>query len=113
VLWGLSSFGFTSEIAALHIIGIGGVGGMTLAVMSRAALGHSGRPLVASRPVAAAYALLALTAAVRWLAEVTHPESYLILMAGISLMWAAVFLIFTLSLWPALTQPRVQGSGPA
>ena len=111
VLWGLAAFGATSELAALHIIGIGGVGGMTLAVMSRAALGHSGRPLVAPKAVSAAYALLALTALVRWLAEVTAPDSYLILMAGISLMWAGVFLVFVLSFWPALTQPRLSGSG--
>ena len=48
-----------SEIAALHILGIGAVGGMTLAVMSRAILGHSGRPLVVDRATTAWKELLA------------------------------------------------------
>jgi uncharacterized protein involved in response to NO len=48
--WGLAQLGLTSEIAALHLLGIGGVGGMTLAVMSRASLGHTGRALVAPGP---------------------------------------------------------------
>ena len=59
ILTGLALLGFGSEIAALHVTAIGGVAGMTLAVMSRATLGHSGRPLVAPLPLALAYALLA------------------------------------------------------
>ncbi|MFZ1348924.1 MAG: NnrS family protein, partial [Tabrizicola sp.] len=53
---GLAQLGLTSDLAALHLLGIGGVGGMTLAIMSRATLGHTGRALVAPRPVALAYA---------------------------------------------------------
>lgn len=109
ILWGAAGLGLGHEVAALHVIGIGGVGGMTLAVMSRAALGHSGRPLVAPRAVALSYGLLALTALARWLVPILSPDAYFPLMAGISLLWGCVFILFVLSLWPALTQPRVSG----
>ena len=36
--------------AALHALTVGAVGTMTLAVMTRASLGHTGRPLTAGRP---------------------------------------------------------------
>ena len=108
ILWGAAALGFGDEISALHLIGIGGVGGMTLAVMSRAALGHSGRPLVAPRAMSVAYGLLAVTAVARWGAASVGTEAYFVMMGGISLLWALVFILFTLSMWSALTQPRVK-----
>ncbi|HAT87159.1 MAG TPA: NnrS family protein, partial [Rhizobiales bacterium] len=42
--------GVAMESAALHILAIGAVGCMTLAIMSRASLGHTGRPLTV-RPI--------------------------------------------------------------
>ncbi|HRY06063.1 MAG TPA: NnrS family protein, partial [Hyphomicrobiaceae bacterium] len=39
-----------SEVSALHALSTGAVGTMVLAVMSRASLGHTGRPLVAPAP---------------------------------------------------------------
>jgi uncharacterized protein involved in response to NO len=49
----------------LHALTIGAAASMILAVMSRAALGHTGRALVASRPIAIAYLLLCFAALVR------------------------------------------------
>lgn len=108
ILWGAAAFDFGDEVSALHLVGIGGVGGMTLAVMSRAALGHSGRPLVAPKAMSLAYGLLAVTAFARWGAAMVETETYFVMMGGISLLWALVFILFTLSMWPALTQPRVK-----
>lgn len=108
IAWGLAGYGLGSEVAALHLLGIGAVGGMTLAVMSRAALGHSGRALVAPRPVAAGYALLALAAVLRWVGAQPAAAglSGLAMLAAAGL-WTAVFAAFTVSLWPALTGPRL------
>jgi uncharacterized protein involved in response to NO len=44
------------ENAALHALSVGAIGTMLLAVMSRAALGHTGRPLRAHAPTVGAYA---------------------------------------------------------
>lgn len=106
ILWGAAAFGLGQEIAALHFVAIGGVGGMTLAVMSRAALGHSGRALVAPKPVVAAYGLLAVTAVLRWATGLLEGDWYFVVMGAISAMWALAFILFVVSLWPALTKPR-------
>lgn len=103
---GLAQLGLGSELAALHLIGIGGVGGMTLAVMSRATLGHTGRALIAPVPVALAYGLLPLAALAR-LAAVSLPglaEPALLLSGG---LWVLAFSLFLLALWPAFWGPRL------
>lgn len=106
VLWGLAGLGMGDEVAALHVVGIGGVGGMTLAVMSRASLGHSGRPLVAPGPVALAYGLLVLTAILRWIGAGLDGAAYLPFMAFVSLLWAFVFMLYLGALWPTWLKPR-------
>ncbi|MBV2361641.1 NnrS family protein [Thalassococcus sp. CAU 1522] len=108
MLWGASWLGIGSEIAALHLVGIGAVGGMTLAVMSRAVLGHTGRALVASRGVVLAYAAVAAAALLRWLASgplvIWHME--LTLISGA--VWCLAFAAYLVAMLPALTGPRQQ-----
>ncbi len=44
----LAALGWIAGASALHVLTVGAIGGMTLAVMTRASLGHTGRPLMAS-----------------------------------------------------------------
>lgn len=94
------------ESAALHLLAIGAVGGMTLAMMSRAALGHTGRPLRAPTPVALAYALVALSALIRFAGPVVLPVFYAEALRLAALLWITAFALFALSYWPILTGPR-------
>lgn len=105
VLWGLSLWGLGSEVAALHVLGIGAVGGMTLAVMSRAVLGHTGRALVAPGAVALAYGLVALAAGLRWLASTLSGEVYFPAMLVTGGLWIAAFTLYCAALWPAFAGP--------
>lgn len=106
VLTGFAALGIGSEMAALHVLGVGAVGGMTLAVMSRATLGHSGRPLIAPRPVALAYGLIFLAAAVRWgassLGDAAHDPGVLI-SGG---LWILAFVLYVAGLWSAFWGAR-------
>lgn len=106
LLWGLAGFGIGSEVAALHVLGIGAVGGMTIAVMSRATLGHSGRALVAPWPVAVGYALVAAAAVLRWFGSTLPGDFYFPVMLGAITLWTLAFALFVVSLWTALTGPR-------
>ncbi|WP_299661587.1 NnrS family protein [uncultured Ruegeria sp.] len=106
ILWGLAVLGFGSEIGALHLLGIGCVGGMTLAVMSRAALGHSGRALVASPPMATAYGLMASAAILRWVGSALN-QGYLIAMLASDGLWISAIVLYLIAMWPALTGPRL------
>jgi uncharacterized protein involved in response to NO len=55
--------------AALHALTVGAIGTMTLAVMTRASLGHTGRPLTAGPVTAAIYGLITVAAALRFVAR--------------------------------------------
>lgn len=95
------------EAAALHVMAIGAIGGMTLAVMSRAALGHTGRPLVVKRPVAHAYVLVAFAALVRSFGLVVAPDHYFTVMFVSGALWIAAFVIFVAVYAPIVMSPRV------
>jgi uncharacterized protein involved in response to NO len=53
---------------ALHALTTGAIGTMTLGVMTRASLGHTGHPLVAGRGTTTIYVLVTLAALLRLLA---------------------------------------------
>lgn len=110
LLTGLAAFGVGSAVAALHVLGIGAVGGMTLAVMSRATLGHSGRPLVAPPAVALAYGLLPLAAALRWAASEDMGAWYFPGVLAAGLLWTLAFALFVAALWPAFWGPRAEAA---
>ncbi|WP_319824466.1 NnrS family protein [Thalassovita sp.] len=99
ILLGLAWLGAGSEVAALHFLGIGGIGGMTLSVMSRAAIGHAGRALVAPRPVALAYALVPAAAVVRY-AGSTLPDLYFSAVLAAGAIWIAAFVLYVAAMWP-------------
>ncbi len=101
--------GILPESAALHALAVGGVGGMTLAVMTRAALGHSGRALVVARPIAWAYGMVALAAALRVFAPALVPGLYMTWILGAGAVWTLAFLIYLAVYWPVLTGPQVRG----
>ncbi|WP_460450013.1 NnrS family protein [Alsobacter sp. SYSU BS001988] len=107
VLGALAAFGVVPASAGIHAWTVGAVGLMTLAIMSRASLGHTGRALVASRPVQIAYGLLGAAALARICAAI-HPAAAFGLLHAAALAWAAGFLVFALSYWRVFTGPRLR-----
>lgn len=103
--------GIVAESAAMHGLAIGAVGGMTLAVMSRAALGHSGRALQVAKPIAWAYALVGLAALLRVLGPILLPGLYMTWILGAGVAWTLAFLLYLVVYWPVLTQPSAQAQG--
>ena len=93
----------------LHGIAVGAVGTMTLAVMSRAALGHTGRPLRASAPVVASYVLISAAASVRLTGSLLTAELYSTALLVAALLWTAALSIFCCVYAPVLTRPRIDG----
>ena len=104
-------FGAFPEAVALHALGVGAVGGMTLAVMTRAALGHTGRPLAVTRPIALSYGLIALAALMRVFAPVLLPVFYLELILAAGALWMIGFGVFVAVYWPILTGPPLSAGG--
>lgn len=106
VLMGLSHFTALSEVGALHVLSIGGIGGMTLAMMSRATLGHSGRELVATWPIATAYALIPLATLLRWLGSEFSGAIYFPAVLAAGALWMLAFGLYVGALLPAFLGPR-------
>jgi len=100
-----------SKFIAIHALGFGGIGLITLSMMSRVALGHTGRNI--HQPPAVmplAFVLLMLGAAVRTLLPLIDSSHYLLWVGVSQLLWLAAFAIFTWVYFPILTQPRVDGA---
>lgn len=106
VLVGISSFGAVPASAGIHAWTGGGVGLMTLAVMSRASLGHTGRPLRATPAVQVVYALATASVLVRICAAL-HPAWTGSLLPAAGILWATAFLGFAALYWRVLTGPKV------
>ncbi|SMF51301.1 uncharacterized protein involved in response to NO [Tistlia consotensis] len=90
---------------AIHALTAGALGSITLAVMTRATLGHTGRPLTAGAATLAIYLAITLAAATR-LAAVLLPELMLPLLAVSGTAWVAAFAGFALAYGRALLTPR-------
>ncbi len=101
--------GALAPVAALHGITIGAIGTMTLAMMSRASLGHTGRPLEVGPAMAAAYLLPSLAALVRLLTPIVAPGAYAASITVSGLLWTLAFAIFAGLFSPILVRPRIDG----
>lgn len=92
---------------AFHALGTGAAGTMILAVMSRASLGHTGRPLTASRAIVWSYVLVSLSALLRVLGPLALPAASSIFQLAAGMAWIAAFGLFAAVYGPILTTPRV------
>ena len=98
-------FAFLPSSAALHALTAGGAGTMTLAVMTRATLGHTGRPLVAGPGTNTIYLLVTLAALLRVLAPLAGEAMMTVLdLAGAA--WSLAFGLFAVLYGPVLARPR-------
>jgi uncharacterized protein involved in response to NO len=105
VFLAFAAIGMVPTSAGLHAMMIGCVGLMTLAVMSRASLGHTGRALVASRPVQLIYLLVIVAAAAR-VAAALMPAASALLLHLAATAWGLGFLGFAVEYWKVFTGPR-------
>ncbi|WP_342729078.1 NnrS family protein [Bradyrhizobium sp. B097] len=91
--------------AGIHAWTGGAIGSMTIAVMTRASLGHSGQALSASTATRAVYASIVIAALARICAAVDPTYSIpRLAIAGIA--WTGAFLGFALAYAPLLCSTR-------
>ncbi|HWB45247.1 MAG TPA: NnrS family protein [Hyphomicrobiaceae bacterium] len=90
---------------AMHAWTAGAIGTMTLAVMTRASLGHTGHDLHAGAITQAIYAAV-LTGTLARLLLPFAGSAYEPVLHTASLLWAAGFLGFALTYGPILARPR-------
>lgn len=107
VAMSLSALGSMSLISALHLLTVGAIGNMTLAVMTRATMGHTGRPLRATKVTVAAFVAVFVAAAIRPLAEMA-PDYYFLVLGTSGGAWIVAFLLFCAEFGPMLLGPKLQ-----
>ena len=103
-----AAFNLASAGAWQHALGVGAMGTLILGVMTRVALGHTGRPL--SLPQFGIVIYMAITVAA--LARVLAALQLLDYRAGLlvaAIGWSLAFGAFILIYWPILTRPRADG----
>jgi uncharacterized protein involved in response to NO len=94
---------------AIHALTVGAMGTMTLAVMTRASLGHSQRPLTAGAGTLAVY-LLVLTAAVARIAAPLLGNGYMAALEIAAGAWIAAFALFLVLYGPLYIRRPSRGA---
>jgi uncharacterized protein involved in response to NO len=94
-----------SPAAGIHAFGAGAIGTMTLAVMVRATLGHTGRALAARKAGCFVFAAVVAAAAIRIAAALGLPGDWAIHLAACA--WALAFLGFGVLYGPMILRPRI------
>tara|TARA_B100001939_G_scaffold310221_1_gene291950 strand:+ start:3709 stop:4863 length:1155 start_codon:yes stop_codon:yes gene_type:complete len=94
---------------ALHVFTVGAAGSLTLGVMSRASLGHTGQPLKNEVILTAMFVLINLAALSRGVLPLLTPESFLLLMSLSGVFWFVAYGLFLVRFTGDLMRPRQDG----
>jgi uncharacterized protein involved in response to NO len=97
--------GIVPASAGIHAWMVGAAGMMTLAVMTRATLGHTGRALVASSVTQGLYVLVGCAALLR-VAAALEP-SVIVLLYLAAAAWSLAFFGFVATFGRALSTPKI------
>ena len=106
--WGLAERLGWLPSDVLHLLSIGAISGMILAMTARVSLGHTGRVLASGPMINTAFALIGLAAVARFL-PVLLPLWRLELYYLSAIAWVLAFVIFILCYWKILTTKRADG----
>jgi len=106
----VAAAGLISPGAALHAFTVGAIGMLTLGMMARVALGHTGRPLEPARVMGLAFVLVVAAAGVRVAgATLAAAEWYIWSVSLSGALWGGAFAVFVAVYTPILLRPRVDG----
>ena len=94
---------------AWHLLTIGAMGGIILAMISRVSLGHTGRPLSPPKIIVISYFLITFSALIRFFGPWLIPEKTILFIDISGSFWIVAFLLFAVSYGPMLVKARKDG----
>jgi uncharacterized protein involved in response to NO len=94
--------------AALHALTVGSMAGLIIGMITRTALGHTGRPLKAGSAETTMYVLVQVGAVARLCAALAPAVREHALLAA-TLCWSAAFLLYLAVYGPYLYRTRIDG----
>ncbi len=108
-LKGLSSFGYLPPSAALHAFTAGCIGTMIYGMITRVALGHTGRPIQPRPVIQAGYLAITLSAIIRVIWPIALPAQAVAGFVISGSFWIGAHLVFLAVYAPILWSPRADG----
>ena len=109
LLRGLAEMGLVSSSAAVHALTVGAMGGLIIGMITRTALGHTGRKLKASRTDTVCYLLVLAAAVIRVWVPLLMPAQLVQAVLCSAALWSAAFALYAVTYWPVLTRIRADG----
>jgi uncharacterized protein involved in response to NO len=99
-----------SDFLPIHAFAVGGIGIITMSMMARVTLGHTGRNVQQAPPIMAfLLGAMVLTATIRIFFPLMDPGHYQLWITISGIMWIISFSLFSIIFIPMLLKPR-QGS---
>ncbi len=92
-----------------HLLTVGGMGGLILAMISRVSLGHTGRTLTPPKTMNIAFVAISLAALVRAFGPWGFPQFSGIFYDVSAFLWFIAFVIFAFHYGPMLVKARIDG----
>ena len=109
LLRGLAELGLVSSSAAVHALTVGAIGGLIIGMITRTALGHTGRKLKASRTDTVCYLLVLASAVIRVFVPLFMPSQLIHAVLWSAALWSAAFALYAVAYWLVLTRIRADG----
>ena len=109
IIKALILFNLDLAIYAYHAFTVGGIGMMTLGMMARVSIGHTGREMVLNSWMVLAFIILNVATIVRVILPMFLHDYYLQLIQLASILWIISFLIFAYAYTPMLLKARIDG----
>ncbi len=107
LLRAMAEFDWVASSVATHALTAGAIGCMVIGMMTRTALGHTGRPLRAGTTELLCYVLVAAAGLVRVVLPLLAPQWLLQAVLVSALLWAAGFGLYALRYWRILAWDTV------
>ncbi|HJV85090.1 MAG TPA: NnrS family protein [Noviherbaspirillum sp.] len=108
-LLSLAALNLTTTSAAFHALAVGSIGGLIIGMITRTALGHTGRPLAAGRSELVMYLLVQAGVVTRLLAAVDAFGARNALLVIAAVCWSGAFLLYAAVYGPYLVRARIDG----
>lgn len=104
-----AQWGWVPRSAGVHALAIGATGGLIIGMITRTALGHTGRLLLAGGVETTAYALVQLAAVARVITVLAVPTAAIAGIYVAAFAWSLAFALYLFRYAPYLWQVRVDG----
>ena len=112
IAMGLNALAIIPRSLPMHALGVGAMGLIIAGMITRTAMGHTGRPILATRVETAVFVLIALSGLLRVVAaipDLLNPAATPSFLLASGFCWATAFILYLSRYAPWLFRPRLDG----